>query len=596
MHNLKGSTKRFLFFVSILRKILPVKNPKAPVESRLLEISLFTTVLIFYFWSILGVYFGYEWPVLTVYLVGSVVYSVLYAFYKRGGSHRKISLLYYFLVFIMLGVAWLPSGGLVGAITYFVVLVFLSGLLVLDPRDFRLFVLVSIGLVLVFTLYEFYVPDAAALYTDKMGLIRDLAIANVTMLGVLAITMYIFKRAYAYDRVRLKRANYSLELEKLNVEKANKAKTTFLANVSHEMRTPLNGIVGTAELLKQTDLTEEQSEMINDMVYSSDILRGLISNVLDITMIEEGKMVLLNNQFDYHKVVSEVKNFFSPLLREQNELQLIIETDYSIPVRLLGDPSRLSQILINLVNNAIKFTDSGYVKVATKLISKDPGGVIIKTLIEDSGRGISPEHQEHIFDEFHRDEKVAGIEGTGLGLSICKKIISAMGGNLRLERSTSEGTVFSFTIPLSIPKHGSAEDSNQPKLSYDIDLSQLRILIAEDQPINQMVLTKMLKNIGINSIELAEDGQKAIDLSMEKTFDFILMDIRMPVKDGIQASKEILSHTDGQKAPVIISITANALKVDQEACYEVGIKDFISKPFNMEVLRTTLEKYVDTKL
>lgn len=577
--------------MSLFKRILPARNLNAPVETRLFEISLFITVIIFYLWTGLGLWFGYEWPILGVYSSGSLVYTALYWAYKKGVSLRVISLLYYLLIFVILGIAWLPSGGLKGAITYFIVLVYLSGLLILDPRDFRLFILVSIGMVLVFTIYEFYVPNAAAPYTSDRGLLRDLAIANVTMLSVMALAMYIFKRAYSRDRVKLKRVNHSLEFEKQNVERANKAKTTFLANISHEMRTPLNGIVGTAELLRQTKLTNEQSDLVRDLVYSSDILRGLISNVLDISMIEEGKMVLMNTQFDYYKVISEVGQFFAPVMADKKGLELKLDQDFSIPVKLLGDPARLRQVVINLVSNAIKFTEEGYVKVTTKLLSKDASRVIIKTTVEDTGKGISQEHQEFIFDEFHRDEKVYGIEGTGLGLSICKKIVTSMGGLLTLDKSDESGSIFSFVIQMKVNQGDDREVAIAVNKEQKTDYGALKVLIAEDQPINQMVLTKMLKNLGVATIDLAEDGQKAVDVALEGDYDFILMDIRMPVKDGIQAANEILSNYSGAKAPVIISITANALKADQDACFAVGIKDFISKPFNVSDLQSTLEKY-----
>ncbi|MEQ8472134.1 MAG: ATP-binding protein [Marinoscillum sp.] len=572
-----------------LKDLLPTNNEHNPVEHRLFEITLFLTVLVFYFWTVAGLLFGYQWPVMSIYAFGSIVYTALYFFHKRGASLRYVSAAYYIIVFIFLGLAWMPSGGLKGAISYFFVLVFLSGLLVLDPRDFKLFILLSIGMVLGLTTFEFYDPDAAAPYLDQFALLRDLAIANVIMLGLLAITMFIFKSAYARDRVQLTRTNNNLEREKQKAQIADRAKTTFLANISHEMRTPLNGIVGTAELLDQTNLNEEQKILVRDLVYSSDILRNLISDVLDLTMIEEDKMVLLENQFDYHKVIGEVVNFFHPVLSEKIEVNLVHESDYSIPVRLLGDAGRLRQVLINLVNNALKFTEKGQVTIRSKLISKVEDRAIIKTWVEDTGSGIPEELQPYIFEKFHRDNSNPAVEGTGLGLAISKRIVTMMGGNIQLEESTGIGSVFSFILPFKVNE--GVEEKEQPKLRYEVDFSGLKILVAEDQAINQMVLIKMLNNLGVSDIHLAEDGQKAVNLALKGDYDFILMDIRMPEKSGIEAAKEILEH-ERDRHPVIISITANALKVDQEACFAVGIKDFISKPFSMEVLRSTLGKYV----
>jgi signal transduction histidine kinase/CheY-like chemotaxis protein len=571
-----------------LKDLLPTNNEEHPVERRLFEITLFLTVMVFYFWTIAGTFFGYQWPVMAIYAAGSILYSTLYVLHKSGVAHRRVTLAYYALLFIILGLAWMPSGGLKGAISYFFVLVFLSGLLVLDPRDFKLFILLSIGMVLGLTTYEFYDPEAAAPYLDQFGLLRDLAIANVIMLGLLAITMFIFKKAYARDRVQLTRSNNSLEREKRKAQIADRAKSAFLANISHEMRTPLNGIVGTAELLDQTELTEEQKMLVMDLVYSSDILRNLISDVLDLTMIEEDKMVLLSTQFDYHKVIGDVVNFFQPVVNEKLEINMVHESDYSIPVRLLGDASRLRQVLINLVNNALKFTEKGQITIRSKLISKLEGKVIVKTWVEDTGSGIAEEHQPFIFEKFHRDNSNPAIEGTGLGLAISKRIVTMMGGHIQLDESTGFGSVFSFTLPFEV--HDGAEQMVKPKLNYELDFSGLKVLVAEDQAINQMVLIKMLSNLGVESIHLAENGQKAVEMALVGKYDFILMDIRMPEKSGIDAAREIMAQMTTQ--PVIIAITANALKVDQESCFEVGIKDFISKPFSMEVLRSTLGKYV----
>lgn len=553
-------------------------------------ITLLVTVFVFYFWSVLAVLFAYMWPVTAIYFSGAFIFTGLYLWYLRGGTLRSVSVLYYLLVFVMLGVAWLPSGGLKGAITFFVVLVYISGLLVLDPKDFKLFIFVSLGIVTVFTAWELIFPGSAAPYLDEFGHLRDLAIVNMTMLAVLSIAIYTFKKAHVKDRVRLKRANNSLQVQKQKVEQADKAKTTFLANVSHEMRTPLNGIVGTAELLERTTLSQEQREMVQDLIYSSDILKGLISNVLDISMIEEGKMVLLSNQFDYHKVIADVVGFFKPMVAPSN-LELISEVDYAIPVKLLGDPGRIRQVLINLINNSVKFTESGHVKVTARLLDKDHERVYLKTTVEDTGRGISPEHQQHIFDEFHREDRIKSIEGTGLGLPICLKIITAMSGSIQLDKSDSSGSVFSFVIPLAIAEGKDRKQEPVVELLHEEDFGGLKVLIAEDQPINQMVLKKMLKNLNIDQVDVVENGQQAVDKALDEAYDFILMDIRMPVKDGIVAAKEILGAVNDPQ-PVIISITANALKVDQDACFEVGIKDFISKPFSLEVLKNTLVKYV----
>lgn len=571
-----------------LKNLVPSLGSHLPIETRLFEITLVLTVVLLYFWSVFGFFFGYEWPVMSIYVGGAIIYTGFYIAFKRWSIVRMVAIGYYSLIYVMLAIAWLPSGGVMGAIHNMFVLVFLSGLLILRPRDFRLFIFFALLLVVGFTAYELSNPDAAAKYTDRLSWMIDLSVSNIVMLLVLSFTIFYYKKAYESDREKLKAANLSLQEEKRKVESADRIKTTFFNSISHEIRTPLNGIVGNLDFLRRTPLTEEQMQLVTDIGHSSDVLHGLISDILDITMMDEEGMVLQEDQIDLHHVVSNVVQFFIPKAAQKSGHVLVeYHPDERIPRHIMGDLTRIRQVLINLVNNAVKFTDEGKVVIRSELLSSTGKEAMIKIAVADTGRGIPVDQQPYIFNRFERNDS-DHLSGIGLGLSVCKKIVEAIGGEIGLEWSSEEGTCFYFVLPFRIqepdPQEGVPPSPTQ-------DFKKLRVLVAEDQQINQMVARKMLSNLGIQQIDMAGDGEQAVQMAAATEYDFILMDVRMPLKNGIEAAAEILAAGKGH-LPVIVAVTANVTNHEMQQCFSVGMKDFISKPFTLEVLRASFEKFV----
>jgi len=573
-----------------LKKFIPSLGTNVPIEVKLFEVTLILTILILYFWLVFGFFSGYENAIMVIYLGGAITYTGFYIAHKRWAVFRMMTVGYYSLLYLLLGLAWLPSGGVMGSIHNMFALIFLSGLLILKPKEFRLFIVVSLTMVLGFTVFEIVNPDAARPYTDERQWMIDIAVSNALMLSVLSFTLFFYKKEYERDRERLKASNISLSREKLRAESADRIKTSFLTNISHEIRTPLNGVLGNLDLLKRTKLSPEQALLLKDMSHCSDILHGLISDLLDITMIEEEGMVLQEDRIDLHMVVSNVIQFFIPKVAlKTGNVSINYHSDKRIPKYLRGDLTRVRQVLINLVNNAVKFTDEGEINIRSVLLSKTSRQAEIKISVADTGMGIPEAQRAHIFNRFHRDDNNPSLEGIGLGLSVCKKVVEAIGGEIGLEKSAEKGSCFYFILPFKI--EGSKWDDPEIEEPTINKYSHLNVLVAEDQQVNQLVTRKMLRTLGVSNVEIAENGKKVVEMAALKAYDFILMDVRMPIMSGIEATREILKSASS-RPPVIVAVTANVTKHEMQDCFEAGMRDFISKPFSLEVLRSSFEKFL----
>lgn len=572
-----------------LKKILPVNNKSLRIEFHLFEIALFLSILVFLFWSVFSFIAEFELVNKIIFISGTIAYLSIYIAQKKGVSFNLVSSCYFVLSFFLMAIAWLPGGGIKGAIMQFVVLIFISGLLVLPIRAYLIFILSTVLIVISFSIYEFYNPSAAAPYINELNRIRDISISSVIAIMVLGFALYTFKRSYLHDKNSLNQAIKDIEVEKVKAESADKAKSQFLATISHEMRTPLNGIVGISEILSETDLNAEQIEMVKNLSYSSNMLHSLISDVLDLTIIEDENLELNENKFHLESELSDILEIFKPKIDSRKAfLHIYHEHDESIPSVLYGDITRIRQVLVNLVNNGIKFTNEGSVIVQTKLLKKDKNEATVLFSVSDTGIGISKEDQSKLFTKFFRTRLANTIEGTGLGLTISKRLVELMGGQISFTSQVKKGSTFTFELPLSL--QSKVPDKVEASISEG-DLSNLRILIAEDVPINQMVLSKMLNNLGITNIDIVENGKLAVESATKNTYDFILMDIQMPLLDGAQASRKIIEFYKGDMPFKIIAVTANVMKDDFVLYRESGMVDVLSKPVNVKMLSHTLSKH-----
>jgi len=390
----------------------------------------------------------------------------------------------------------------------------------------------------------------------------------------------------------LKEAQSELKIKNKQLEKANNAKSDFLATVSHEIRTPLNGIIGISDILEKTSLSQEQKNLLEHLQHSSTILHSLINDVLDVTQFEDNRLVLTTSDFNLENELRSLVEILKLRLAEKSELVSIrFLYDKSLPKYVNSDLTRLKQVLINLVSNSIKFTQSGYIDIRVFPVSKDQDSVTIKFQIDDTGIGISPAHQKQLFEKFFR-AKETSEEGSGLGLTISKNIVEVMGGNLEFNSTHGKESSFFFQIPFKICSE--SKQAPAPEERVTVHEKQIEVLVAEDNAVNKMIIDKMLKNLGFKHICIVENGKEALKRAIEKEFDLILMDINMPEMGGLEATKKIFTYCDHNSLvpPVIGALTANAFKHDVEEYLAAGMSFVLSKPFSSEALSAAIKESI----
>ncbi|MCH0998799.1 ATP-binding protein [Pseudomonas aeruginosa] len=376
-------------------------------------------------------------------------------------------------------------------------------------------------------------------------------------------------------------------------EQANRAKSDFLAMMSHELRTPMNGVLGMLQLLETTEQTREQAEYTALATESTEHLLKVINDILDFSRIERGALELECIPFNLLELVQGSALVFQHSAQQRGlALELQIQAGLE-NIEVCGDPTRIRQILVNLLGNALKFTEEGAIHLSLEWQALDHDVLWLTCAVHDSGIGISPERLEHMFDAFQQADSSISRRygGTGLGLAIARTLAERMGGTLQAESKEGSGSTFTLEIPLPFqqsPAHRQQADGDAAPVAAGQE-----ILLVEDNPVNQTVIEAMLRSLGYR-VTLVADGIQAVRSAERQRYDAILMDCRLPVLDGYSATREIRAQENGRQVP-IIALTANALQGDRENCLQAGMNDYLAKPFKRAELQRILQRWIGSQ-
>ncbi len=416
----------------------------------------------------------------------------------------------------------------------------------------------------------------------------------------------LYYEGFIKDITANKEAELQMQQAKEAAEAANKAKSTFLANMSHELRSPLNAVLGFAQvMIRSKTLSKENQENVGIILRSGEHLLNLINQVLDLSKIEAGRISINQKNFDLYRLLGDLEDMFA-LKAEEKGLRLLFDRDAEVPHYICTDEVKLRQVLINLLNNAIKFTLSGEVSVQVKgslrnennnSNAKIPGCYSLHFEVKDSGAGIAPDEINQLFEAFVQTKTGKDSqEGTGLGLAISRQFVQLMGGDITVSSEVQQGTIFQFDIQVDLVKDADVDESKKTKIrvvSLEPGQPTYRLLIVDDKPLNRQLLVKLLSPLGFELRE-ANNGQEAMDMCALWEPHLIWMDMRMPVMDGYEATKQIKTTTQGQ-ATAIIALTASVLEEERAVILSAGCDDFMRKPFREEDIFTAISKHLGVR-
>ncbi|CAN5755372.1 hypothetical protein BH11PSE8_BH11PSE8_07320 [soil metagenome] len=381
-----------------------------------------------------------------------------------------------------------------------------------------------------------------------------------------------------------------LDLARMQAEQANLAKSQFLAVISHEIRTPMNGILGTTELLLGSTLTTHQSHYAKTAYRSATALLALIDDVLDLSRIEAGKLTLHTTSVDLRALVTEAVDLMATVARDK-PVELSCTVPGELPARLEADPVRLRQLLVNLLHNAVKFTERGNVRLVVEVLGELPQGLRLRFSVRDTGIGIAPDQLESVFDAFMQGDASSTRRhgGSGLGLAIVKDLAKITSGEVTVDSALGAGSNFCFDVTLKTASHAPATE--EPVVRGRTSSLSAHVLLVEDDAVNQMVVGEMLKRLGC-TVVLVNDGGAAHAAALAEHYDLVLMDCHMPVMDGYEATRCIRNSEQarGTRVP-IVALTADALAGDRERCLQCGMDDYLTKPISGAVLAAAVQRW-----
>lgn len=407
--------------------------------------------------------------------------------------------------------------------------------------------------------------------------------------GSVIFTIIDFTAHYQISNTLSQEKNESL-IQSQILKEREEFKNKFLANTSHELRTPLNSIMGFSTILQRSNLNTSQLHYIDIIKQSGEHLRDLIDDILDISKIEMGRLKIQYNRFDFFKVVEVLTETYTVKSKAKN-IEFNCKIDKNIPQFLVGDKTRLTQILTNLLDNAVKFTQEGKVDLNVKLVNRKSKNLRIEFLVSDSGIGIQEDKVDSIFESFIQTHDVNTYGGTGLGLSIVKSLVNLMKGSLNVKSKINEGTTFSIILDFDFSANQKEEKPLDIKPKKSPEGKKYNVLIADDLESNQLLMMKVLADYGDYFVDIVSNGDQVIERLHQNPYDLILMDIKMPKMDGFETTRFIRqSEVEEFKDIPIIALTANVSPLEKEVCLGIGMNDYIAKPFDEKELIKKIKK------
>ena len=520
---------------------------------------------------------GFKWELIVIPFVSILIFVAVYLMAKRNQYITFAKWLFISTSLVLINVVWYYNYGSRGPWFFLLVLLYSYLIFMMSGKQLLFLSIVLLINVIVLYLYEHAHPNALGDYPNNRIRLMD-AYSAILLSGATAyVLMSIAKKAYLSEYKKAKTAD--------------KLKSSFLANMSHEIRTPLNAIVGFSNLLADGTIKEEEKEQYISIINNSNqTLLQLIDDILDVSMIEANQVKIKEENFQVNELMQNLKKTYDAVLKEKKKDNLSLKL--SVPrnnYRITSDPIRINQVMVNLLNNAIKFTEEGAIEFGF-----ESDGEKLKFFVKDTGIGIGKEHLEHLFDRFYKieDDKTKLYRGTGIGLYLCKRIVELLGGTVQVVSEPGKGSEFFFYIPAKDLATEVNEPVAQPpeKTAKGATSPQVTVLIIEDDPSSRIYFKKVLEELRLNILEAA-NGEQGVQIFREHPeISVVLLDIRLPEVSGFDILKEL--KKERPEVPVIAQ-TAFAMSGDRDDCLKAGFDEYVSKPVSRKTLIGILQKFIN---